>query len=85
MSQRMMMNAEDYKVMIASCKECGKEFEKRIPIRIYEAMLGAAEEDGETPVFEGRCPDCQERDPFLKLFKSTRVRTLGSLSRRIEL
>jgi len=79
-----MMNDEDYKVMIAACKECGKEFEMRIPIRIYKAMVAAAEEDGETPVFTGRCPDCQERDPFLKLLKSTRITTVGGLSRRIE-
>jgi hypothetical protein len=47
-----MANDEDYKVMIASCKECGKEFEMRIPIRIYEALVALAVEDGETPVFE---------------------------------
>lgn len=34
-----MANGEDYKVMIASCKKCGEEFEMRIPIRIYEAMV----------------------------------------------
>ena len=84
MSQRTMMNDENYKVMIAPCNECGKEFEMWIPIRIYEAMVAACEEDGETPVFVGRCPDCQERDPFLKLLKSTRITTLGSLSRRIK-
>ena len=43
------MNDENYKVMVAPCKECGKEFEMRIPIRIYEAMVAACEEDGETP------------------------------------
>jgi Fe2+ or Zn2+ uptake regulation protein len=79
-----MMNEEDFKVMVAACKECGKEFEMRIPMPIYETMVAACEEDGETPVFVGRCPDCQERDPFLKLLKSTRITTLGSLSRRIE-
>ena len=44
MSQRMM-NDENFKVMVAACKECGKEFEMRIPIRIYEAMVAAAEEN----------------------------------------
>lgn len=78
------MNDEDYKVMVAPCKECGKEFEMRIPIKIYKAMVAACEEDGETPVFTGRCPDCQERDPFLKLFKNTRITTIGGLSRRIK-
>lgn len=78
------MNDEKYKVMVTPCKECGKEFEMRIPIRIYEAMVAVCEEDGETPIFTGRCPDCQEHDPFLKLLKSTRITTLGGLSRRIE-
>jgi hypothetical protein len=31
------MKDEKYKVMIKACKECGKEFEMRIPIRIHEA------------------------------------------------
>ena len=79
-----MMNDEDYKVTSAACKECGKEFEMRIPIRIYEAMVTAAEEDGETPIFTGRCPDCQERDPFLKFLKEAGITTVGGLSRRIE-
>jgi Fe2+ or Zn2+ uptake regulation protein len=79
-----MMNEEDHKVMAAACKECGKEFEMRIPIRIYEAMVAAAEEDGETPVFTGRCPDCRERNPFLKVLKETGITTVGGLSRRIE-
>lgn len=83
MSQRMM-DDENYKVMIASCKECGKEFEMRIPIKIYEALVALAVEDGETPVFEGRCPDCQERDPFLKFLKEAGITTVGGLSRRIE-
>jgi hypothetical protein len=34
-----MMNGENYKVNIAACKECGKEFEMRIPMRIYETMI----------------------------------------------
>jgi predicted ribosome-associated RNA-binding protein Tma20 len=50
-----MANDEDYKVMIAACKECGKEFEVRIPLHIYETIVAACEEDGETPVFVGRC------------------------------
>lgn len=78
------MKDEKYKVMVKACKECGTEFEMRIPIRIYDAMVAACEEDGETPEFVGRCPDCQERDPFLKLFKSTRIKTIGGLSRRIK-
>jgi hypothetical protein len=79
-----MANDEDYKVMIAPCKECGKEFEMRIPMRIYETMVAAREEGGETPVFTGRCPDCQERDPFLKMLTEAGVTTVGGLSRRIE-
>ncbi len=51
-----MANDEDYKVMIAACKECGKEFEMRIPLTIYETMVAACEEDGETPIFTGRMP-----------------------------
>ncbi len=69
-----MMNDENYKVMVAPCKECGN-------LRGDGCRL---KEDAETPVFVGRCPDCQERDPFLKLLKSTRITTLGGLSRRIE-
>lgn len=79
-----MMNDEDYKVMVAACKECGKEFEMRIPMPIYETMVATCEEDGETPVFVGRCPDCQERDPFLKFLKEAGIPTVGSLSRRME-
>ena len=79
-----MMNDENYKVMIAACNECGKEFEMRIPIRIYEAMVAACEEDGETPVFVGRCPDCRECDPFMKPLKEAGITTVGGLSRRIE-
>jgi len=55
----------------------------RIPIRIYEAMVAAAEEDGETPIFEGRCPDCRASDPFLKMMNDAGVLSLGRLSRRI--
>ena len=79
-----MANKENYKVMIASCKECGKEFEMRIPMPIYEATVAACEEDGETPLFTGRCPDCQKRDPFLKFLKEAGITTVGGLSRRIE-
>jgi hypothetical protein len=79
-----MMNAENLRVMVASCKECGKEFEMRIPIRIYEAMLAASEEDGETLIFTGRCPNCQESDPFLNLLKEAGITTVGGLSRRIK-
>jgi hypothetical protein len=83
-----MMNEEDFKVMVAPCKECSREFEMRIPIRFYDAVAAACEEDGETPVFVGRCPDCQERDPFLKflkkLLKDRGIKTVGQYSRRIE-
>ena len=78
------MNDENYKVTVEPCKECGKEFEMRIPIRIYEAMVAACEEDGETPVFVGRCPDCQGCDPFLKMLTEAGVTTVGGLSRRIK-
>ena len=83
MSQRMM-DDENCKVTVAACKECGKEFEMRIPMPIYETMVAASEEDGETPVFTGRCPDCQERDPFLKMLTEAGVTTVGGLSRRIK-
>ena len=79
-----MADDEDYKVMIASYKECGKEFEMRIPIRIYEAMVAACEEDGETPVFVGRCPDCRANDPFLKMMDELGIASVGRLSRRID-
>ena len=79
-----MMNDEEYKVMVAACKECGKEFEMRIPLHIYEAMGAACEEDGETPIFTGRCPDCRECDPFMQLLKEAGITTVGSRSRRIE-
>jgi hypothetical protein len=79
-----MANNEDYKVMIAACKECGKEFEMRIPIRIYEGMVAICEEDGETPVFVGRCPDCRANDPFLKMMDELGFASVGRLSRRIE-
>lgn len=83
MSQRMM-NDENFKVMVAPFKESGKEFEMRIPIRIYEGMVAICEGDGETPVFVGQSPGCQERDPFLKLLKEAGITTVGDLSRRIE-
>ena len=51
---------------------------------LYETMVAAAEEDGETPIFTGRCPDCQERDPFLKFLKEAGITTVGGLSWRIE-
>jgi hypothetical protein len=76
-----MANDEGFKVMIAAFKECGKEFEMRIPLPIYEAMVAACEQDGETPIFTGRCPDCQECDPFLKLLKEAAIPTVGGLSR----
>ena len=79
-----MANDEDFKVMIAACKECGKEFGVRIPLPIYEAMVAACEDDGETPIFTGRCPDCQERDPFLKMLTEVGVTAVGGLSRRIK-
>jgi hypothetical protein len=79
-----MMNDEDYKVMIAACKECGKEFGMRIPLPIYETTVAACEEGGETPIFTVRCPDCQERDPFLKMLTEAGVTTVGGLSRWIK-
>ena len=79
-----MMSEQSCKVMIAPCKKCGREFEMRIPMPIYETMVAACEEDGEMPIFTGRCPDCQERDPFLKLLKEAGIPTVGGLSRRIE-
>ena len=79
-----MMNDEDYKVMVAACKECGKEFEMRIPLPIYEAMVAAYEEDGDTPIFTGLCPDCRVNDPFLKFLKDAGITTVGGLSRRIK-
>jgi hypothetical protein len=79
-----MMNDEDCKVMIAPCKECGKEFEMRIPMPFYETMVAACEEDGETPVFVGRCPDCRAKDPFLRMMDKLGIASVGRLSRRIE-
>jgi hypothetical protein len=81
---RIDSDKEVNKVMIAACKECGKEFEMRIPLPIYETMVAACEDDGETPIFTGRCPDCQECDPFMKLLKEAGITTVGGLSRRIE-
>ena len=78
------MKDEKYKVMVKGCKECGKEFEMGFRSGFARRWWPRAKEDGETPVFTGRCPDCQERDPFLKLLKSTRITPLGSLSRRIK-
>ncbi|MBZ5694446.1 MAG: hypothetical protein LAN36_03695 [Acidobacteriia bacterium] len=71
-----MMNDENYKVMVAACKECGKEFEMRIPMPIYETMVAACEEDGETPIFTGRCPDCRVNDPFLKMMDEAGIPTV---------
>ncbi len=79
-----MANDQDYKVMVAACKECGKEFEMRIQMPIYESLVAVCEEDGETPVLTGRCPDCQARDPFLKFLKDAGITTVGGLSRRIK-
>ena len=78
-----MANDEDFKVMIAACKECGKEFEMRIPVPIYEEIVAAAMEDGETPEFVGWCPDCRDRDPLARTMKEAGIATVGSLWRRI--
>ena len=78
------MNDENCKVMVAPCKECGKEFEMRIPIRIYKWMVAACEEDGETPEFVGRCPDCRANDPFLRMMDELGIASVGRLSRRIK-
>lgn len=79
-----MMDDENYKVTVAAYKECGKEFEVRIPLHIYETIVAACEEDCETPIFTGQCPDCQDRGPFMKLLKEAGITTVGGLSRRIE-
>lgn len=48
-------------------------------------QMGAiCEEDGETPVFVGRCPDCRANDPFLKMMDELGIASVGRLSRRIE-
>lgn len=71
------MNDENYKVMIAPCKVCGKEFEMRIPMPLYEAMVAVAEAEGETAKFAGTCLDCRKDDPFLRMLDEANIPTLG--------
>jgi hypothetical protein len=58
------MNDDDLKAMIAPRKECGKEFEMRIPIKFQDAVVAACEDESEKPTFTDRCPDCRANDPF---------------------
>ena len=47
------MSEREYKTMIVPCKRCGKEFKLHLPMHIYEMMVAAAEEEGETLEFTG--------------------------------
>ena len=67
----------NYKVMIIPCKVCAREFELRLPMHMYEAMVAAFEAEGEKPEFTGTCPDCRKDDPFLKLLDEANIPTVG--------
>jgi Fe2+ or Zn2+ uptake regulation protein len=51
------MTEHEYKKLIIPCKVCGREFEFKCPIEIYEAAAAAAE--GLPVEFAGACPDCR--------------------------
>jgi hypothetical protein len=79
-----MSDDRNYQSIVILCNVCTLDFELRLPMIICETMVAVAEAEGETPIFPGRCPACQERDPFLKLLKEAGITTVGGLSRRIE-
>ena len=61
------------KTITISCKVCAKvcakEFDFTCALDFYEAVVAAAEEDGEEVVFTATCPECKAEttDPFLQL------------------
>jgi len=57
------------KTIRISCKVCAKEFDFAVALEFYEAVVAAAEEDGEGVVFTATCPGCraETEDPFLQL------------------
>jgi hypothetical protein len=59
-----------------SCKVCAKEFGFTCALDFYEAVVAAAEEDGEGVVFTATCPECraETEDPFLQLMNKVQAR-----------
>jgi hypothetical protein len=57
------------KTITISCKACAKVFDFTCALDFYEAVVAAAEEDGEEVVFTATCPECKAEttDPFLQL------------------
>jgi len=64
------------KTITISCKVCAKEFDSTCALEFYEAVVAAAEEDGEDVVFTGTCPECkaETEDPFLQLMNEAQAR-----------
>lgn len=64
------------KTIVISCKVCAKEFEFTCALEFYEAVVAAAEEDGENVAFTGTCPECKAEttDPFLQLMNKLQAR-----------
>jgi hypothetical protein len=50
------------KTIRISCKVCAKEFDFTCALDFYEAVVAAAEEDGEEVVFTATCPEMQSRN-----------------------
>ncbi len=67
----------DWKIIRISCKQCAKEIESKCPLILYQAVLAAAEEEGEDVVFTGTCDECRKDDPFLTLMDKCGIPTLG--------
>jgi len=64
------------KTIRISCKVCAKEFDFTVALDFYEAVVAAAEEDGEGVVFTATCPECraETEDPFLQLMNKVQAR-----------
>ena len=76
--ESMTSELSNWKVIRIPCKQCAKEFDFRCPIKLYEAAVAVAEEDGEGVNFTGTCPECRKDDPFLTLMNKYGIPTLGS-------
>src|SRR5215472_14985131 len=52
-TRKIAMNEISTKTIRISCKVCAEEFDLTVALDFYEAVVAAAEEDGETVAFTG--------------------------------
>lgn len=69
-------DVDQFKTIRISCKVCAREFDFTGALDFYEAVVAAAEEDGEAVVFTATCPECKAEtsDPFLQLMNKVQAR-----------